>query len=206
MKTVNDITNTSFREKGSKFIGYLFPVNSVEEFKKELQKITSTYPDATHHCYAWRVNPNNIREFSQDDGEPGGTAGLPILNQLKSYEAVNCGCVVVRYYGGTKLGKSGLIDAYGNSARLCLEKAALLTLIPTRNFEIVYPYELQSEIDRLKNSFDLKEISAQYLEKVTLEVACRTGHEESFWRSLQKFKHQGCNIAKKGEGYVTMHS
>lgn len=206
MKTVQKTNKTSFREKGSKFIGYLFPASSISQFEKKLDKIKSKYPDATHHCYGWRINPNDIKEFAQDDGEPNGTAGLPILNQLKSYNAVNCGCIVVRYYGGTKLGKSGLIQSYGYSARLCLDKAKMLPVIPTRNFQITYPYNRQAQIDQLKNSFDLKEIEAQYLEKVTLDIACRTKEAEQLWKKLTKLEHQDIKAAKKGDGFVTLPS
>lgn len=206
MKTVTEIISSKFRDKGSKFIGYLFPVATPEEFDKQLQQLKSRYPDATHHCYAWRIDPNNIEEFAQDDGEPSGTAGLPILNKLKSFEAVNCGCVVVRYYGGTKLGKSGLIQAYGHTAGLCLDTAEWATLIPTRNFRVIYPYSQQTQIDRLKNSYDLKEIDAQYLEKVTLEIACRSEQAEDFLANLKKLRHRGIETEEKDTGFVTMHS
>jgi uncharacterized YigZ family protein len=204
LKTVQKTHKTSFREKGSKFIGYLCPAVSISQFEQILDKIKSKYPDATHHCYGWRINPNDIEEFAQDDGEPNGTAGLPILNQLKSYNAINCGCIVVRYYGGTNLGKSGLIQAYGNSARLCLNKAELLSLIPTHNFRITYPYYRQSEIDQLKNRFDLKETKAQYLEEVTLDIACRAEEAELLWKKLTKLNHQDIKAAKKGTGFVTL--
>ncbi len=164
-------------------------MESKEAFEDRLQKIKSKYPDATHHCYAWRINPHKIEEFAQDDGEPGGTAGLPILNKLKSSEAVNCACVVVRYFGGTKLGKSGLIEAYGHTAQLCLKQASLLMLIPTKNFKITYSYSEQNKIDQLKNSFDLKEIDAQYLENVTLRIACRTEQANDFLARLKQLEH-----------------
>ncbi|NGP88204.1 IMPACT family protein [Fodinibius halophilus] len=206
MKTVSSLTRTSFREKGSKFIGYLFSVASTDEFDEQLQQIKAKYPDATHHCYGWRIDPNNLEEFAQDDGEPSGTAGLPILNKLKSYEVVNCGCIVVRYYGGTKLGKSGLIEAYGRSAEHCLQKASLATLIATQNFKIQYPYSGQSHIDRLKNQFDLKELNAEYLEEVTVTLACRTSQSEQFGDALHKLEHKGFEIELLGPSFVTMSS
>ncbi|WP_171032835.1 IMPACT family protein [Fodinibius saliphilus] len=204
MNTVSNSIQTNFREKGSKFIGYLFSASSTEAFDDQLQQVKSKYPDATHHCYGWRINPNNIEEFAQDDGEPSGTAGLPILNKLKSYEVVNCGCVVVRYYGGTKLGKSGLIEAYGRSAELCLQQAPLATLIRTQNFKVQYPYSAQSEIDRLKNKFDLKELNAEYLEEVTVTLACRTSQSEQFEHNMQKLEHNGINTELIGPSFVTM--
>lgn len=204
MKTINRSTTSSFREKGSKFIGYLFFVASTDDFDTKLAEIKSKYPDATHHCYAWRINPNDIQEFAQDDGEPGGTAGLPILNQLKSFEAINCACIVVRYYGGTKLGKSGLIQAYGLAAERCLENADLRTLIPTKNLTISYPYSQQKIIDQLKNSFDLKELDSRYTENVSLKLACRSTQADDFISALEKYEHLDISWELNGEGYVTM--
>ncbi|MDZ7682242.1 MAG: YigZ family protein [Fodinibius sp.] len=175
MKTVTETISSKFRDKGSKFMGYLFSSASVKEFDEELNNLKLISSDASHHCYAWRLNPNKIEEFAQDDGEPSGTAGLPILNKLKSFDAVNCGCVVVRYYGGTNLGKSGLIKAYGHTAQLCLDSANMGTLVPTQNFRIQYSYDQQAVIDRLKNQFDLKEIKAEYLEKITLTIRVPPG-------------------------------
>ncbi|MCW9708873.1 IMPACT family protein [Fodinibius salsisoli] len=204
MQTLSSTYSHTFREKGSKFIGYLFPVSSKKNFQKELQSIISEYPDATHHCYGWRINPHKIEEFAQDDGEPSGTAGLPILNELKSHELVNCGCIVVRYYGGTKLGKSGLIQAYGKSARLCLHQASFSALVLTQNFRITYDYSTQSEIDQLKNTFDLKELSAEYLEKVTLVMGCRIEQAPSFHHALEQRQHLGIETEKLERGFVTL--
>lgn len=204
MHTITEQIQHSFREKGSKFIGHLFPVTSKKDFESKLNNLKSTYPDATHHCYAWRINPSQIEEFSQDDGEPTGTAGKPILNKLKSFEMVNCSCVVVRYYGGTKLGTSGLIQAYGKSAELCLEKAKHRTIIPTKNIVITYPYQQQKEIDQLKNKFDLKEIEAHYTDNVRLIMACRANQADAFEQALQKLEHKGLSMTKKGSGYVTL--
>ena len=204
MYTVTEKTQHSFRAKGSKFIGYLFPVVSKEDFESKLNGIKSKYPDATHHCYAWRINPTNTKEFSQDDGEPSGTAGKPILNKLKSYDMINCGCVVVRYYGGTKLGTAGLIQAYAQSAECCLEKAERSTIIPTQNVAITYPYHQQKAIDQLKNRFDLKELEAQYLEKVTIKMACRLDHWDSFSDTLEELEHTGVTTEYLEKGCVTM--
>lgn len=202
LHTVDSTFSEKFREKGSRFIGYLIPVESRNVFEKELQQIKSDYPDATHHCYAWRLNPNKINEFAQDDGEPGGTAGLPILNQLKSYEMINCGLIVVRYYGGTNLGKSGLVAAYGKASRLCIEKASLLKLIPTKKFKLTYPYNRQAQIDHLKNRYDLKEIEGGFREEVTMELACRSGRATAFYDQVKKLSHLDITIEKAGTGYI----
>lgn len=202
MQSITQSYRTSFREKGSKFIGILFPAASEDEFENHLTGIKSEFPDATHHCYGWRINPNDIKEFAQDDGEPGGTAGLPILNQLKSHDLVNAGCVVVRYYGGTNLGKSGLIQSYSEAAKRCLDQAAFVRLIPTRNYLISYPYTQQNRIDRLQNSFDLKILDATYREKVTLLAACRSDQSDAFWKALQQSAHLDIEAQKKEAGFV----
>lgn len=191
MKTINTKATDTFREKGSKFTGYLFPIEGKAYFEQRLDEIKAKYPDATHHCYAWRYDPTDIKEFAQDDGEPGGTAGLPILNQLKSFETINTGLVVVRYYGGTKLGKSGLIEAYGHTAALCLNKAKLQPIKLVHKLRLQYPYSEQSTVDRLMHQYDLIETDAQYLEKVTLTLACPVDKAESLKINLKHLSHRG---------------
>lgn len=191
LKTITKIYDSSFRERGSKFIGYLFPAASEEEFQDELDALKSKYPDATHHCWAWRLNPGQPKEFSSDDGEPSGTAGLPILNQLKSFEVVNVGMVVIRYYGGTKLGKSGLIEAYGRGAELCLESAKLISIKPVQLFEIRYGYPEENVIQKLKNDYDLKVLESEYLEDIKLKVACSLKSSNTFEENLAGLEHLG---------------
>lgn len=202
MKTITKSYESSFRERGSKFMGYLFPAETEEDFTAELDQIKSEYPDATHHCYGWRINPARIREFSSDDGEPSGTAGLPILNQLKSFEVVNAGMVVVRYYGGTKLGKAGLIEAYGRAAELCLEVAKLVTIRPVQLFSIEYPYPEENTINKLKNDFELKVEESAYLEKVTLKVACPKEESSAFEKALERVEHLDIHFEMLEEHFV----
>lgn len=202
MKKVLHSTSDSFREKGSKFTGFLFPAKNKRIFEEELEKIKSKYPDATHHCYAWRLNPTKLEEFAQDDGEPGGTAGLPILNQMKSFEVINAGLVVVRYYGGTKLGKSGLIDAYGHAALLCLSKAQLKSIQLIRKVQIVYPYPEQNAIEKLTHQFDLQELETSYLEEVTLTIACPLEFEDPLLKQLKQITHRGIEFDILEEGYI----
>lgn len=183
-------------------MGSLFPVESEEDFQKELDRLKSKYPDATHHCWAWRLNPAQPKEFSSDDGEPSGTAGLPILNQLKSFEVVNAGMVVVRYYGGTKLGKSGLIEAYGRGAQLCLESANLVSIRPIQLFEIQYPYPEENTINKLKNDHELSILDSEYLEDVKLKVACPKKNSARFERELSGLEHLKITFEKLGESFI----
>ncbi|HET8865634.1 MAG TPA: YigZ family protein [Gracilimonas sp.] len=202
MKTIAKPYESSFRERGSKFLGYLFPTESEEDFQEELARLKSKYPDATHHCWAWRLNPAQPKEFSSDDGEPSGTAGLPILNQLKSYEVVNAGVVVVRYYGGTKLGKSGLIEAYGRGAQLCLESATLKSIKLVHLFEIRYPYPEENTINKLKNDHKLSVQDSEYLEDVKLKVACPKKTSARFKKELSGLEHLKITFENLGESFI----
>lgn len=206
MKSVTDEISTNYREKGSKFIGVLFPAVSIAAFDEKYDQIKEEYRDATHHCYAWRINPNDEKRFAQDDGEPSGSAGLPILNQLKSFETINLACMVIRYFGGTQLGKSGLIRAYGYTAKQCLQKARLKKLVRTRKFTITYPYSQQTQIDQLKNRFDLKQTDASYLENVTIEIDCRLEQAPAFGKKLNRLQHLGIEAEKRHKSFVTFSS
>lgn len=202
MKTITQIYESSFRERGSKFMGFLFPAESEEDFQNELERLKSKYPDATHHCWAWRLNPAQHKEFSSDDGEPSGRAGLPILNQLKSFEVVNAGVVVVRYYGGTKLGKSGLIEAYGRGAQLCLDSASLIYIKPVQLFEIQYPYPEENTINKLKNDHELSVQDSEYLEDVKIKVACPKKNSVRFEKELSGLEHLKITFKKLGESFI----
>lgn len=185
------------RIKGSKFLSYLFPCESQETAEKHLEDIKSLHPTATHHCYAYRVDPGNCTEFSQDDGEPAGTAGLPILNELKSVHLVNAICIVVRYYGGAKLGKSGLIDAYSAAARMAIQKASLKKITPTTVYAICYPYSQQSLIEKLRHTFTLFETGSDYAENVTLKLECPIRQQAAFEKRLEAISHLLISVDKK---------
>lgn len=173
-----------------------------DEFQKNLDRLKSKYPDATHHCWAWRLNPIQPKEFSSDDGEPSGTAGLPILNQLKSFDIINAGIVVIRYYGGTKLGKSGLIEAYSRGAEQCLESAKLISIKPVQLFEIRYPYSEENSIQKLMNDYGLKVMESEYMEAVRLQVACSLETANAFGKNLAGLEHLGIDYNKLGESYI----
>jgi uncharacterized YigZ family protein len=202
MFTIKKSFESQFRERGSKFIGHLVPADSEETFGTELDTLKSTYPDATHHCYGWRINPAQPKEYSSDDGEPSSTAGLPILNQLKSFEVINAGIVVVRYYGGTKLGKPGLIEAYGLAARQCLENAALISIRPVQLFDIHYAYPEESIINKLKNDYSLHVQEAEYLASIRLKVACPLENAPAFARELSGLEHLNIRFQKLEESYI----
>jgi len=203
LNTIQNNINETYRIKGSKFIGYLFPVKTRAEFENELAGVKSTHPDASHHCYAWRIDPNQIKEFYNDAGEPGGTAGPPILNELKSFEIINAGLIVVRYFGGAKLGKSGLIEAYGTTARRCLEQAEPAKIIRTVNIEVNYPYTQQNLIERLISKYGLIELDSEYTEEVTLVLGCPVNVFDECRDELERLEYLDISSEERGEGFVT---
>jgi uncharacterized YigZ family protein len=161
----------------------------MKELDKNLEFIHSEHPTATHHCYAYRMNPADTVEFSADDGEPSGSAGVPILNVLRSREFMNVVCVVVRYYGGTKLGKSGLISAYSHTAHLAADASNRKQILLIERYRIVYSYEYQSMINSVKHAFDFIELDTDYLEKVSLTFAVPVKQFESLEKQLRPGIH-----------------
>ena len=201
MFTVTKIFHSDFRVKGSKFLGYLCPANNLQDAEKALEDIKNEHPTATHHCYAYIIDPAQPEEFANDDGEPNGTAGMPILNALKSNKMVNVLLVAVRYYGGTKLGKAGLIEAYNLCAGAAVENATLKEIIPIQIYSIHYEYSYQGYIDKLKNSFLLFELSSEYSDTVKLSVGCKTEDISGFERTISSFRHLLLDFKIKDRGY-----
>ena len=140
------VENVLLKEKGSKFIGFAFPVNNETELKSALEKIRSEHPKATHHCYAFRMGLNGENYRANDDGEPSGSAGLPIYNQLLANEITNVLVISVRYYGGTKLGVSGLVKTYKESAKITLEEAEIITKELETEINITFNFDQQNVI------------------------------------------------------------
>lgn len=142
-----------YKEKGSKFIAYAFPVRDENEVENALAQVKDLHPKARHFCYAYRLGPDGKAFRQNDDGEPSGTAGKPILGQLLSFELTNALVIVVRYFGGTKLGASGLITAYKTAAQEALQQANRITKSIQQLFEIEMDYErLPMMLEAIKNA------------------------------------------------------
>ena len=125
-KTIEKPSEGLFKDKGSKFISFAFPVDNEEEIKEIVQSIKKEHHSARHHCYAWRLGADQLLFRANDDGEPSSTAGKPILGQIQSFDLTNILIVVVRYFGGTLLGVSGLINAYRNAALDAINQAEIV--------------------------------------------------------------------------------
>ncbi|WP_144283601.1 IMPACT family protein [Chryseobacterium echinoideorum] len=189
-KTISQpIENILLKEKGSKFIGFAFPVNSDIELKTALDKIKSEHPKATHHCYAFRMGLNGENYRANDDGEPSGSAGLPIYNQLLAHELTNILVIVVRYYGGTKLGVSGLVKTYKETAKITLEEAEIITKELETEIEIQFNFSQQNIIFTLLSKFDAKILNFEADENCILTASVKTLLKENISDKLSEMQH-----------------
>ena len=144
--TIEKPSLAEFKDRGSKFLAYAFPVQTVDDFKKRLKELKEEHPKAAHHCFAYRlgIDGNNFR--SSDDGEPSGSAGKPILGQIDSRGVVTVAVIVVRYFGGTLLGVPGLINAYKTSTSLALQLTPVIQKPVLVEYELQFDYTLMNEV------------------------------------------------------------
>lgn len=189
-KTIESpVKNILLKEKGSKFIGFAFPVNNEEELKTALEKIRSEHPKATHHCYAFRMGLHGENYRANDDGEPSGSAGLPIYNQLLANEITNVLVISVRYYGGTKLGVSGLVKAYKESAKITLEEAHIVTRELETTIEIQFNFNQQNLIFTLLSKYDAKVLQFDAHEKCIVTASLKLSQKESISEKLSEMQY-----------------
>jgi uncharacterized YigZ family protein len=159
-----------YKEKGSKFLAFAYPVKNEEEIKANLTFLKKEYHDARHHCFAWILGPekNSVRAF--DDGEPNHSAGDPILGQIRSKNLTNVLVVVVRYFGGVKLGVGGLISAYKEAAQDALQKAVIVEEEVMDLFCIKYPYDAIPEVMKMFKEYSLQIINQTFEAHGVMEV------------------------------------
>ena len=182
-KPIEDIL---LKEKGSKFIGFAYPVNSEAEIKDRLNHLYEIHPKATHHCYAYRLGINGENYRANDDGEPSGSAGLPIYNQLLAHQITNVLVVVIRYYGGTKLGVSGLVKTYKESAKFTLEEAEIITKELESEIEIRFKFSHQNQIFTLLNKYDAKILDFDAQEICIIRANIKTAKKENISNELSE--------------------
>lgn len=165
MKTIKEKRTNEIVIKNSRFITLLIKINSEEEIKDILQKTKITYPDATHYCYAYVTE--NINK-SSDDGEPAGTAGIPMLNVLLKNDLTNILAITVRYFGGIKLGAGGLVRAYTKSLTETIKNSKIVELEKGLEVKIIINYDMQKNLDYLLKDYEI--ISKSYQEQITYIV------------------------------------
>ncbi|WP_334055530.1 IMPACT family protein [Polaribacter sp. P097] len=166
-KTIDEPTKeTLFKDRNSKFFGFAFPVKSEDDVKICLEKVRKIHYAARHFCYAYQIGVEDIKYRANDDGEPNNSAGMPIYGQIQSFEVTNILIVVVRYFGGTKLGVGGLINAYKTSAQITLEASNIIEKTIDVFFQLNFEYDMMNKVMRI-----IKEKNIN-LESQKMELAC----------------------------------
>jgi uncharacterized YigZ family protein len=184
--TLASASEAIFRDRGSRFIACAFPVKNEQEIKGHLNQLKELHPSAVHHCYAWRLGANKLQFRANDDGEPSGSAGKPMLGQIQSRDLTNCLVVVVRYFGGTLLGVPGLINAYKTAAAEALEKAPVIEEYIQYEYLLAYDAEDTSAVMRLLREVQAKIIENGYEERHFTRFCLRKHYVEQLHGGVQE--------------------
>ena len=185
-KTIARPAETTYRQLSSKFLVYAYPVESETEIKEYLDALRKRWFDATHHCYAWRLGAHGEQFRANDDGEPSSTAGKPILGQLLSQEITNCLVVVVRYFGGTKLGVPGLIAAYKESTALVLSECEIVERTVDVVINVSFSYIAMNDVMRIVKDMQPKVLNQVFDNLCTMTLSIREGDSEQLIGRLEK--------------------
>lgn len=187
-KTIaSSVQEVIFKEKSSKFLGYAFPVTSEEEIKAHLEEVKKAHFSARHWCYAWQLGyGTNQRYRANDDGEPNNTAGIPIYGQIQSFELTNILVIVVRYFGGIKLGVGGLVQAYKTTAQLTLQEAEIEEKLITEELCIRFDYPLMNKVMRVVKEQNLNITQQLLTENCELHLAIR---QSDYFRMQELFEN-----------------
>jgi len=178
-----------YREKASKFIAIALPVSAEDEVKTKLEELRKTYHDANHHCYAYRLGLENPIYRVNDDGEPSGSAGKPIYGQILSSGLSDILVVVVRYFGGTKLGIPGLIHAYRTAAREALDQAGIIEKIIRVQFRVTFEYKMMNEIMRILKEDGIKIVNQTSAENCEIDFQVRKSNVNKLQTRLQRLQN-----------------
>lgn len=187
-KTVNEPCEGIYRDRGSKFIANIYPVRSEGEVKDLLLKLQSLHPKARHYCWALRLSPDRSVFRVNDDGEPSGTAGKPILNTLLSFDVTNILAVVVRYFGGTLLGVPGLINAYKSATIDALENASIVERTVNSTYRITFGYLRMNDVMKIIKDEDLKIYNQEFDVGCRLDVDIRQSSLNAIIAKLEKIE------------------
>jgi uncharacterized YigZ family protein len=174
-KTIEKESTGYFKDRGSKFYAYAYPVKNEDEVKEYVQALKKEHHSARHHCYAWRMGTEEILTRANDDGEPSSTAGKPILGQLNSYDVTNILVVVVRYFGGSLLGVSGLINAYKNATIEALNNARIVSKLIEDKYELIFEYPTLNAVMQSLKHENFNIVDTDFRESCRLIFSVRKG-------------------------------
>lgn len=171
-KTVKGVSQAKYTEKMSRFLAFVEPAQSADEAKGIVKRYANDYHDARHVCWAYMIGTERNEYLSSDNGEPSGTAGKPILGQINSFGLTNVVIVVIRYFGGIKLGTSGLIVAYREAARLAIEEAEILECHEQAQISFTFPYLSMNDVMKLVKGGDVKVLDQQFDNTCSMTLQC----------------------------------
>jgi uncharacterized YigZ family protein len=183
--TLKSTSQGSYKEKGSKFLAFAYPVSSESEIKERIATLKSEYFDASHHCFAWILGAEKSQYRAFDDGEPNHSAGDPILGQIRSRNLTDVLVVVVRYFGGTKLGVGGLIAAYKGAADEALSNAEIIEKEVMERFKLSYDYSATADVMRMVKEFELTIIAQDFKDGCALTADVPLKNKEKFEEKLK---------------------
>ena len=188
--TLSSISEGKYNEKGSIFSAIAIPVSSAAAIKNKLSELKEQFPDASHICYGYRIKERGrLDEFATDAGEPKGSSGLPILNVLKRNQIVDAVIFVVRYFGGSKLGIQGLINAYGTAAEKTIENAKVKKWIQLKRISFVYNYNLQNKGDSVLQKFKVKIINTNFGASIQVNLEVEVEKTEVLAQELSEISN-----------------
>lgn len=182
------VSNALYKEKGSKFIGYAFPVTDEEQINAYFEQVKKEHHKARHWCYAWRMGYPDEHYRINDDGEPSGTAGLPIYGQIQSFELTNVMVVVVRYFGGTKLGVSGLINAYKTTAKEILNQSMIIEKTIDKTFYFIFEYADMDKVLRVLRQYEVNFLEQDMAMNCKFKVSIRESQAKILLQTIEKLR------------------
>lgn len=195
-RTIAYLKETEIKIQGSRFLSYALPVSTGEGFLSFLEKLKKEHYNATHHCFAWRIGFDGEDFRYSDDGEPSGTAGKRILGSIDREKLTDTGIVVVRYFGGTKLGVGGLARAYSDAADAVLALCRIETRHVTEDLAVVFPYDMTSQVHHVIEMHDVEVLDRHYLEDTKYDVRVRLSKKMRFLEDLGTYTNRQAVTAK----------
>ena len=196
-KTINKATEGLFKDRGSKFLAFCYPVNNEDEIKNILKDLRKEYFDARHHCYAYRLGADKSKFRANDDGEPSNTAGKPILGQIQSFDITNILIVVIRYFGGTLLGVGGLIVAYRSAALDALKRAEIVEKTVKSLIDIRFDYKDMNNVMKILKSERVKQLIQTFNLDCYIRLSIRQSEAEALVSRFKKIETLQYEVVSK---------
>ena len=204
-RTIEGQAEARYEIQRSKFITHIAHVETEDAARNFVQQVKKQYFDARHNCSAWVLGEKGNQQKSNDDGEPGGTAGNPILEAIKKNELTNVVIVVTRYFGGIKLGAGGLVRAYGHSAVLGIEAADIVHMVPLQRVKLTVDYGQLASAEHWVRQKNLRTGASEYTDRAALQMLCPPEQVEALLTELRDLTAGKCEIELQGESLVAVH-